>query len=432
MPVSTEHPRFESALPQWQRCRDTYNGTDAVKARETAYLPPLSVKHANYASYLIRAGFYPAMGRSVSALTGMVMRRPPVVETTIDTSDLDLRGSNFVAIATEVVRELLITGRVVIALDAIGDRIYWRIYPAESVISWLTDGAQNLLRVVFKESVLRLDPQDEFRFVEADRYRVYTATEEGTTVSLYDDRNNMIFAMVLGNSAGEALQFMPVVFAGGVDPVKPPLLDLADANIGHFQTSGDLDHALHWSASPTPYVSTDGDLPNDMTIGGSTLLKFSKDSTAAMLETSGNGIDGMQARLAAKQEQMAALGARLLNEPNRQAETATAARLRSAGDAATMDDITNTADDALTAALVMHAEWEGSPGTQSVKLNRDFVTASLPPQHVQQLVALLQGGLISNVSFWEALQRGEWVTSERTLEQEQQLIQQTASAATEE
>ena len=81
MPVDTPSPEYEAALPRWQRCRDCFEGSDAVKARATAYLPTLEGHKGSssqkYDAYKTRAVFYNAPARTVAGLLGSVFRAAP-------------------------------------------------------------------------------------------------------------------------------------------------------------------------------------------------------------------------------------------------------------------------------------------------------------------------------------------------------------------
>ena len=80
MPVDTPSLEYEAALPRWQRCRDCFEGSDAIKARATDYLPALEGHQGSsekYDAYLTRAVFYNATARTVAGLLGSVFRATP-------------------------------------------------------------------------------------------------------------------------------------------------------------------------------------------------------------------------------------------------------------------------------------------------------------------------------------------------------------------
>ena len=83
MPVNTPSKEYDAIAPKWKRCRDTYNGSDAVKAAVTAYLPLLG-SHKNsadpkYVAYKARAVFYNGMARTVDALSGGIFQKAPEI-----------------------------------------------------------------------------------------------------------------------------------------------------------------------------------------------------------------------------------------------------------------------------------------------------------------------------------------------------------------
>jgi len=47
MPVDSKHFEYEDREPQWKRCRDIYNGSDAVKNAGEEYLPRPSAQTAS-------------------------------------------------------------------------------------------------------------------------------------------------------------------------------------------------------------------------------------------------------------------------------------------------------------------------------------------------------------------------------------------------
>ena len=77
MPVNSPRQEYEIALPRWQRCRDCFEGSDAVKARGVDYLPSVA---SDYDAYIKRAEFYNATARTVMGLLGAVFRSAPTIQ----------------------------------------------------------------------------------------------------------------------------------------------------------------------------------------------------------------------------------------------------------------------------------------------------------------------------------------------------------------
>src|SRR5213083_17900 len=94
--VDTNHPQYNAAGTQWQRCRDLFEGTDAVKAQGNTYLPKLKgQKYLEYEAYKLRAVFYNGFARTVQGLIGSVFRKPPAVTlpTALEPTLLDVTKS---------------------------------------------------------------------------------------------------------------------------------------------------------------------------------------------------------------------------------------------------------------------------------------------------------------------------------------------------
>ena len=403
----------------------------------------LSEKHTGYDGYKLRANFYPAMSRTVDALTGTLMRRAPMVtgstpELDAQLENIDLRGTSLAGLTTRVARELLITGRCAIALDASAGRVFWRFFRAEDAVTWFApalNGVPTLRRAVFTETDMREAPGNRFLVEVLERARCYEFDTAGRVVcACYDATlQTALSTATLGLDGGSDLDFLPVVFinATGVDadPEKPPLLNLADANLAHYRASADFEHGLHWAALPTPWIAQKSALPEGVAIGSSTVWKLDENAKAGMLETSGAGLAERAADMQMKVQQMAALGARLIADSTKQAETAEAVRIKSGADSASLYSIADAVDDALTTLLRWHAQWGKIPAAPSVTVNRDFYDARLGPQDVAQLMALRQADLISPQTFYAQLRSGEWADTNRSYEDELALIETARAAA---
>ena len=81
MPVDTPHKEYEAAFPKWERARDCYEGSDAVKDQGVKYLPQLDSHKRmvsggtdQYNDYLMRAMQRPARARDVVAFVSSEAR----------------------------------------------------------------------------------------------------------------------------------------------------------------------------------------------------------------------------------------------------------------------------------------------------------------------------------------------------------------------
>ena len=461
MPVNTPSPEYQAALSRWQRCRDCVEGSDAVKARATAYLPALEGHQGSsqkYDAYKTRAVFYNATARTVAGLLGSVFRAPPswTFPATIegDLEDVTLMGRPLVSFALMAFKELLVTGRVGVQVDmpkapedgATTPRPYWVLRRAEDILSWRTvvrDGQEILTRVVLSEVVKEDNPEDEWSPTRVDQMRVLELVSQASAAATYQIRRfrnkkasteaknqwEEYEAPIVPLKNGDPLTFIPFQFIGptSVTPAieKSPMVDIVDVNLSHYRTSADFEHGAHVTALPTPWVS--GAEPKDgkpFPIGSDTAWVLpDPQARAGMLEFRGDGLKTLERSLSVKQEQMASLGARLIESRKAVAETAEALRLAMSGDHSVLASMASTFDQAMTHVLRWHADWSGADTTAiTFAANKDFFEARLTAQEAQALVGTWQAGGISFETLFWNLQAGEWIEPGRTIEQERALI----------
>jgi hypothetical protein len=450
----------------WSRCRDAHGGSDAIKSKGTEYLPMLegmaatesvglgvdpatlqataltAVRLTPYAAYLKRAMFYPAMGRTVLGLIGLLFSKAPTPPEDIkeelkkQLNDVTLNGTSLHGFAVEVARELLITGRVGILVDyAIEpatvneDRPYWVLYRAEDIINWRVrriGGRMQLTMVVLREQIEA--SADEFDSTAATQFRVLRldANPDGTgryNQQVYrenpEKKNEYLpEPLIVPMRRGEALNFIPFQICGptslNVEPEHPPLVDLADVNISHFRTSADREHGAHFTALPTPWVKghtiTDG---STLGVGAGTAWVFpNENASAGMLEFSGAGLASLKDIMEEKRLLMATLGARMLETQKNTQEAAQTVAMRHAGEGSALGIMADTEGKALTNVCKWHLYWSGLElesfdEDQTITLNPELLE-QLTTEDISKLVAAWQAGAISYKTLYYNLQWGEW------------------------
>ena len=460
MPVDTPSPEYEAALPRWQRCRDCVEGSDAVKARATDYLPALEGHRGSSQkddAYQTRAVFYNATARTVAGLLGSVFRAAPswTFPATIedDLEDVTLMGRPLVSFALMAFKDLLVTGRVGVQVDmpkapeaGATPRPYWVLRRAEDILSWrtvVTDGQEIVTRVVLSEVVEADNPEDEWSPTLVDQIRVLELVNQGSDAATYqirrfrntkasdeaEDQWKEYEAPIVPLKHGDPLTFIPFHFIGptSVTPAieKSPMVDIVDVNLSHYRTSADFEHGAHVTALPTPWVSgVNPELVESFPIGTDTAWVLGEtQARAGMLEFTGDGLKTLERALSVKQEQMASLGARLIESRKAAAETAEALRLAMSGDHSVLASMASTFDQAMTNVLRWHADWSGAETTAiTFAVNKDFFEARLTAPEAQSLVGTWQAGGISFETLFWNLQAGEWIEPGRTIEQERALI----------
>lgn len=453
MPIDTTHPLYDERSVQWRRCRDTAGGSDAIKAEPTRYLArPKLQDDIDYRAYVDRALFYAAVERTVVGLKGLVLRKDPAIEAPDvflrQMVDLTMDGATFGMVLSDALTEDLIVGRLgyLVTVPEKSNRPYLVPYATEQIVSWLKgriiaeDGTVKIgpTRIVLRESNEVANEKDPYAIETETVYRELALVEGAYTVTLWRKKRQngreewVADEPIVPQRKGKPLREIPFITIGAtrvdLDPVKPPVNDLAVVNIAHYKNSADLEEALHLAAVPTPYVTgyqpTDGELP----VGARVVWTIgNKDAKVGTLEPPSQ-LDALFRALEHKEKLMAVLGARLLEGQARQNETAEAVRLRHAGDVATLTTVVDSLEEGLSEAIRWMVYWDGNDDAfakrelVNVALNRDFFETAIDPQAAQVLMQKWQAGGISWETYFYLLQRGEWARPGATAEEEKALI----------
>ena len=449
--VNTEHPAVSAVKAKWQRCRDCFAGGDAVKARQTEYLPwSEGMDRLGYIAYLTRAVFLSVFLRTVAALAGAILRRPPRISAPDwllpQLDDVTLRDESLTSIARALAHEVLTVGRVGVLLDmplGPGGRPYWTVFEAEDIVNWREQriGADpvRLVQLVLREHGTTETEEDPFAHVATERYRecalvdaVYqvrvwtrTAAEE-----LSNPRAEHWTAgdWITPLRRGQPLSFIPFVFIGPTGTTstveQPPNLALADMNLAHYRNSADREHGLFYTALPTPWVAgAMGDA--QLKIGPAAAWRLGENGKAGMLEFTGAGLAAIEKAMREKELHMAGLGARLLEHP-RTNDTATAVLVRHAGETASLRTIASAIGAALTTLTRWHTWWAAGIGdidtNVRVDIADDLDRVRLTSQDVQTAMGLVQSDLMSFDSFYALLEQGNWTRPGISAQEEQHAI----------
>ena len=121
MPVESTAPQYEALAPAWQKCRDAYEGQEAIIARGSEYVAPLDTQTpSEYVAYLRRGLYFNATARTVQGMVGASFRRPPSIEAGAAEdllADATLTDLPFDSLAKQAMREVLIVGRFGLLCD---------------------------------------------------------------------------------------------------------------------------------------------------------------------------------------------------------------------------------------------------------------------------------------------------------------------------
>lgn len=451
--------------------------TDVLLPRENS-----SHVLTSYQKYKARASFMNATGRTREGLVGAITRKEPDLNWPESQMDqLDVVGSSlesFDEITDEALQEVVGVGRygqlVDMPMAGSGDNLapFVASYHAETITDWdmnLLNGRKKVTRVNLLEAsglmhktekreleqfrvlwlgapmplteeeqamgleeFLRmwgLTPQD---FSEGPVYfqEIWVEIEESEQKGSSDERSYSREQIIVPRMLGGGLwREIPFTFFNAENtrakPTKPPLLDLVVVNLSHYRNSADLEHGLHFTALPQAWIAG-FKFKDDLFIGsGAAWVSEDAGASAGYLEFTGEGLKAITTRMEEKKKEMAALGARLLEEQNPAgaAEAHETVKLRQSGERSVLSKISLTVSEGLTRTLKFLQNFKGVADPDvGILLNQDFGTEGMTPEMLTALMGQVQGGLMSWSVYVFNVRRGEMYPDGWTDEDEAKAI----------
>jgi hypothetical protein len=407
--VSTPCKAYSDNFPKWDRIRDAVAGTDAIKAKTTQYLPdpdPTDTSdagRARYKSYLHRAKWYGVTGQTVEALVGLVFSKPTtsnlprLLETIKDNADgqgltLDQFGKKLLTETMQYARAGILvdfpkteTATSVADVQAGNVRPKLAFYSTFDIINWRTksQGSSVFLElVVLKETHSTVDAGG-FGVKEEEQYRELVLLEDGYHMRVWrkGSGDGAVFSVVedLAPTGADGKKFdrIPFVFIGAKsntpDVDKPPLLDMADLNIGHYNDSADYQEAVHILGQPQLIMTgitkdwiKDVWKDKGVRFGSRVAIALPLNATAELLQVQPNMI--AKEAMDQKERQMAALGATLVEQRSVE-QTAKEAGFNESAKTSILSAGADNVSDGITRALVIAGLFVGEQQSETTDAN---------------------------------------------------------------
>ncbi len=200
----------------------------------------------------------------------------------------------------------------------------------------------------------------------------------------------------------------------------PPLADIAELNLQHYQVQSDLSNQLHISSVPMLAIFGMPQSAEEISAGPGEALALPSpaDCDAKYIEPTGNSYEAQFKQLDRIAEQINALGLASILGSKLSAETAEAKRIdRSQGDS-TMMVVAQQMQDLIDNCLRFQAEYMQERTAGSSLVNRDFMGVRLDPQEIQALLQLYTAGTITQETLLLQLEAGEVLGDDFDVEQE--------------
>jgi hypothetical protein len=421
--------------PRWDIVRDVLSGEKKIKDKGVEYLPAPNASDdspenkARYEAYKLRAVFYGVTGRTLKGLSGQVFARDPVTalpaKMDVMKADVDGAGVSLDQQSRKALSHTIAYGRAGILTDfpktekaaTVKDvedgevRPTITLYDPWDIINWrtITIGSKKLLSlIVLSESCVK----DDDGFEQEDEL-------------YFDDKSNdfVLDERIRPTKGdGKPWDFIPFTFIGAenndTNPDLPPLYDLAVINLAHYRNSADYEESCYMVGQPTPYFAglseqwVDNVLKGKIPLGARAAVLLPEGGSAGLLQAEPNTMP--KEAMEAKERQMVALGAKLVEQKTVQ-RTAAEAGMEEASTSSLLATCAKNVSHAYTEAL----KWAGiflgivvKEGSESESeeisyvLNSEFDLSRLTPQEVAQVIAAWQANAISTPEMRDNLRRG--------------------------
>jgi hypothetical protein len=406
-------------VARWLKIQTVLDGTEALREAGRAYLP----QHENESdeAYGERKEVATLLNLSKLTLDSWVGRpfSSPVIlnpdvpdQIRVLEDDIDLIGNGVQVFARNWMREGLAKGLAHVMIEmprsGVEDRTladdreenmrpYWVMVKPEQLFfadAVVVNGEEVLTEVRMVELV---SVRDGFAMMQVKQIRQLELYGGQVNVTLW--RMNEKEEWLVHDAFIVNIDRIPLVTfyadRDGLMEGTPPLEDVVDLNLAHWQSTSDQRACLTVARFPILTVTGGIDENNKLTIGPKKWL-FAPDPAARFdyLEHSGVAIDVGRRDIHDLEGQMADYGSEFLKKrPGR--ETATARTLDSAEATSSLQDVTMRFMDAMQSALRITAKWLGLPDGGTVDISTDFTPGAAD---AAGLTVLLEARKLRDVS----------------------------------
>lgn len=412
--------------------RTLMGGTHAMRLAGQAYLPQENGESGDaYAARLNRTTLFNAFRKTVKDMAGRVFAKPIAIGDDVPpllvehAENIDLTGRNLNTFAFEICKDALQTGVSFILADmppaqaegtradeiASGRRAYLVHVKADDLIGWkseLIEGQETLTQIRIRETVYEPSADSPFEDVAVTQIRVLERPNvwqiwrevkdaDGNSRWVVHDEGTTTLSYI----ALAAVYFQRTGFMTG----EPPLMDLADLNVAHWQSHSDQRNIVHVARVPILF-GAGFDETATFTVGAGTMARSSSaEAKLTYVEHSGAAIGSGRDDLKDLELQMQAMGLQLLvSSPG---QTATGELRDDTKENSPLAMMAHALQDGLEQALGFMADFEGlgKDAGGSLVVNTDFGVASRDVTDQQTLLAATSNGLITHETFLREMQR---------------------------
>ena len=412
--------------PNWILIEDLISGTYGIRKRHRKYLPQMPREQdESYDNRLATSVLAPLYVRIERLLAGMLTRKPVRLNevserVTEDLFDVDLQGNDLTSWTYETAKIMLRYGHVGVLVDAPTEgtgRPYWITYSPREILGWRTeliDGKQKLTQLRLLERVTEDDGEygqkevEQVRLLTAGGFELHRKSKQGKYVKV--------------DEGTTSLDYIPfaIAYSNKVSYLesRPPMQDIAELNLLHYQKSSDFDNQLRISSVPMLCLFGFPQASEEVSAGPSEAMAFPEGGRAEFVEIKGTSFQYQRDRIKNIEDQINTLALAAILGQKLVAETAASQEIqRSQGDS-TLMIVAQQLQDMIDNCLVFHANYLNIAEIGNAFVNRDFLGQRLAPQEIQAMQGLWSSGAISQETLLKQLAEGEILGDDFDVEEE--------------
>jgi hypothetical protein len=435
---SIPDPAYYQQVMAWEPVRACLEGTSYLRQNAARYLPQQPMElDASWQGRVSRSVFSPYFQRVVRTAVGLVLRKPIVLDGGDEgywdewRADCDRQGTDL----DEFIRNQLF-------LSVAYGHCSWLVdFPDSRQIKTLRDQYQADLKPYFVEvdpwSIIgwRQDPRKDLGKLQQVRMKEVVSVPKGRFGNEYKQRVRVMepdhwevwerqedgpvtWAMIEDGpiSVGE----IPLVttYAGKMGTLfsKPPMGEVAQLNLTHYQRHADLIQALHVAAQPLLILKGWDDQTDPVGLSVNNALVMPPEGDAKYVEPASSAFDAQRAELEALVDDMKTLGLAVLTQQKNQAESGLSKSLDRMDANSMLAVISKDLEGTLQKAMDLAAAYAGVQAP-TVALDRDFQTEALDGHGITSINSIFTSGLIDQQTALELLKRGEILSDDMDVEE---------------
>lgn len=442
--VAKRSPASQRMVDQSAIGRALMGGTRAMREAGTLYLEQFEAESSRlYRARLSQSWLFNGYRKTVRDMTGRVFAKPVTLgegapaDIVARAENIDLAGNDLSLFARRVFMDAMQAGVSYIWVDAPQRegvvtkvdaqrrnlRPYFVHLSAEDILGWKAEAIDNVMTLTqlrMMERVERQDPDDEFSQSQVEQVRVIDR-RDGSLLTRLFQREDKSDSWQVANEFTTAIPEIPVapVYLQRADFMtgEPPLDDLADVNVAHWQSQSDQRNALRFGRVPMLHATGRDHDDGDVVIS-SAVVNVSR-ATDARLEWVPYDTGPLQMGrqdLKDLEFQMETFGLQLLVQQHQQ--SATGEVLDAKKETSQLSMFADALKDGLERAFQFMSLYDGGDASIEVEVNDDFGASMMTAQEATVLLGAVNAGHLSRDTFLGELARRGMLAADLDVDEE--------------